>query len=91
MTVSLRQMSVRVRLGFLVLAPIVMLFALLVFLPPDGVERRLGAIYRAVSSAVDSFPDRAYSRGTGVGICRKESPFPSRASVDLVLALATNF
>jgi uncharacterized membrane protein len=39
MTYSARAMSPRVRLRVLALAPILLLFALLVFLPPDGLER----------------------------------------------------
>jgi hypothetical protein len=39
MKFSVRQMSVRARLGFLALAPILLLFGLLILFPPDGVER----------------------------------------------------
>jgi uncharacterized membrane protein len=39
MTFSVRQLSARTRLGFIALVPILLLFALIVFLPPDGVER----------------------------------------------------
>ena len=39
MTFSVRQMSVKDRLGLCALAPILLLFGLFVLLPPDGVER----------------------------------------------------
>ncbi len=39
MTFSVRQMSVRARIGWLALAPILLLFGLLILSPPDGVER----------------------------------------------------
>ena len=39
MTFSLRQMSIRTRFGLLALAPLLLLVTLLLFLPPDGVER----------------------------------------------------
>ena len=39
MTVPVRQAPLRLRLGLLALAPILLLSALFAFLPPDGLER----------------------------------------------------
>jgi uncharacterized membrane protein len=45
MTVSFRHISLRVRLRLLALAAILLLFALLAFLPPDGLERAEWALF----------------------------------------------
>jgi uncharacterized membrane protein len=91
MTFSVRQLSVRARLGCFALASILLLFALLVFLPPDGVERAEGAQFvgRFHPLAVH-FPIALILLVPVLELAGRSRRFPdSRAAVDFVLALAT--
>jgi uncharacterized membrane protein len=91
MTFSVRQLSVRVRLGFLALAPILLLFALLVFLPPDGVERAEWAQFIGRFHPLTvHFPIALILLVPVLELTGRSRRFPdSRAAVDFVLALAT--
>src|SRR5580700_4771363 len=91
MTFSVRQLSVRARLGVFALAPILLLFALLVFLPPDGVERAQWAqfIGRFLPLTVH-FPIALILLAPVLELTGRIRRLPdSRAAVDFILALAT--
>jgi uncharacterized membrane protein len=91
MRLSLRQTSVRTRLGFLALAPILMLFTLLLFFPPDGVERAEWAQFIGrFHLLVIHFPIALILLVPVLEIAGKSRRFGDlSASVDLILALAT--
>src|SRR5215472_13470971 len=91
MTFSARQLSVRALLSFFAFASIVLLFALLVFLPPDGAERAAWAqfIGRFHPLAVH-FPIALILLVPLLELTGRIQRLPdSRAAVDFVLALAT--
>src|SRR5271167_4115476 len=91
MTFSVRQLSVRARLGFFALAPILLLLALLVFLPPDGVERAEWAQFIGRFHPLTvHFPIALILLVPVLELTGRSRRFlDSRAAVDLVLALAT--
>jgi hypothetical protein len=91
MTVSFRQMSVRDRLGFLALAPILLLFALVILFPPDGIERAEWAQFIGGFHLLTiHFPIALFLLVPVLELAGRTRRFPDlRASVDFVLALAT--
>jgi uncharacterized membrane protein len=91
MTYSFRHMSPRVRLRFLALAPILLLFALLVFLPPDGLERAEWAQFLGrFHLLVVHFPIALILLVPVFELVGRRRHLPDLATwVDFVLALAT--
>lgn len=91
MTFSVRQLSVRARLGVFALAPILLLFALLVFLPPDGVERAQWAQFIGRFHPLTvHFPIALILLAPVLELTGRIRRLPdSRAAVDFILALAT--
>ena len=91
MRFSFRQMSVRTRFGLLALAPILLLVALLLLLPPDGVERGEWAQFIGrFHLLVIHFPIAFILLVPVLELAGRNRRFPDlRASVDFMLALAT--
>src|SRR5689334_12687318 len=91
MRFSLRQMSVRTRLGLLALAPILLLVALLFLLPPDGVERAEWAQFIGrFHLLVIHFPIALILLVPVLEVARRSRRFGDlSASIDFILALAT--
>jgi uncharacterized membrane protein len=91
MTFSPRQMSVRTRFGLLALAPILLLVALLLLLPPDGVERTDWAQFIGRFHLLTvHFPIAFILLVPVLELAGRNRRFPDlRASVDFILALAT--
>jgi uncharacterized membrane protein len=91
MTFSVRQLSARTRLGLLALAPILLLFALIVFLPPDGVERAEWAQFIGRFHPLTvHFPIALILLVPVLELTGRIRRFPdARGAVDFVLALAT--
>jgi len=91
MTFSLRQMSIRTRFGLLALAPLLLLVTLLLFLPPDGVERAEWAQFIGRFHLLSiHFPIALILLVPVLEIAGRIRRFPDlRASVDFSLALAT--
>jgi len=91
MRFSVRQMSVRTRFGLLALAPILLLVALLLLLPPDGVERAEWAQFIGRFHLLTiHFPIALILLVPVLELAGRNRLFPDlRASVDFILALAT--
>jgi uncharacterized membrane protein len=91
MTFSVRQWSVRALVGSFALALILLLFALLAFLPPDGVERADWAQFIGrFHPLMVHFPIAFILLVPVLELTGRSRRFPdSRAAVDFVLALAT--
>jgi hypothetical protein len=91
MTFSLRQMPIRTRLGLLALAPILLLGALLLLLPPDGVERAQWAQFIGrFHLLVIHFPIALILLVPVLEVAGRTRRFGDlSASVDFILALAT--
>jgi hypothetical protein len=91
MTFSLRQMSVRTRFGLLALAPILVLVALLLVLPPDGVEGAEWAQFIGRFHLLTiHFPIALILLVPVLELAGRNRRFPDvRALVDFILALAT--
>lgn len=91
MTSSVRQMSLRDRLGFLALASILLLFVLLVILPPDGVERADWAQFIGRFHLLTvHFPIALIFLVPLLEFAGRTRYFPDlRSSIDFILALAT--
>jgi uncharacterized membrane protein/mono/diheme cytochrome c family protein len=88
---SIRRMPFRMRLGLLALVPILVLPALIVFLPPDGLERARPAQFlgRFHPLAVH-LPIALVLLVPLLELAGRSRRFPDlRASVDFILALAT--
>ena len=81
----------RIRLGLLALAPILLLSALFVFLPPDGLERATWAQFVGRFHLLTvHFPIALILLVPLLELAGRKGRFPHlRASVDFVLALAT--
>ena len=90
MTFSVRQMNGRLRLGLLALAPILLLSALFVFLPPDGLERAPWAQFTGRFHLLTvHFPIALMLIVPVLELAGRNARFPYlRASVPFVLALA---
>ena len=90
MTFSVRRAPLRLRLGLLALALILLLSALVGFLPPDGLEgASLDPIHRALSSVNSALSDCADSHRACFGMGGRNPRFSHlRSSVDFVFALA---
>jgi mono/diheme cytochrome c family protein/uncharacterized membrane protein len=88
---SLPKMSFRARLGLLSLVPILVLPALIVFLPPDGLERARPAQFLGRFHPLTvHFPIALVLLVPLLELTGRSRRFPDlRASVDFVLALAT--
>jgi uncharacterized membrane protein len=91
MTLSVRQLSVRARLGFFALGPILLLVALLVFLPPDGVERAQWTQFIGRFHPLTvHFPIALILLVPLLELAGRSRRLPDvRAAVDFVLGLAT--
>lgn len=91
MRLSLRQTSLRTRLGLLALAPILLLVALLVLLPPDGVERAEWAQFIGrFHLLVIHFPIALILLVPVLEIAGRTRRFGDLSvSIDFILALAT--
>jgi uncharacterized membrane protein len=91
MTFSVRQMPVRTRFGLLALAPILLLVALLLLLPPDGVERAEWAQFIGrFHLLIIHFPIALILLVPVLELAGRNRRFPDlRTSVDFMLALAT--
>jgi hypothetical protein len=90
MTVSFRQMSARARLGFIALASIVLLFALIAFFAPDGQERADWAQFIGRFHLLTLHFPIALILLVPVLELAGRSRFPDlRSSADFVLVLAT--
>jgi uncharacterized membrane protein len=91
MRFSLRRMSVRTRLGLLALASLVLLVALLLLLPPDGVERAEWAQFIGrFHLLVIHFPIALILLVPVLEIAGRSRRFADlSASIDFILALAT--
>jgi uncharacterized membrane protein len=91
MKFSVRQLSGRTRLGLLALAPILLLFALIVLLPPDGVERAEWAQFIGRFHPLTvHFPIALILLVPLLELTGRIRRFPdSRVAVNFVLALAT--
>ena len=89
--VSVRQMPLRIRLGLLALVPILLLSALFVFLPPDGLERATWAQFVGRFHLLTvHFPIALILLVPVLELAGRDGRLPHlRASVDFVLALAT--
>jgi uncharacterized membrane protein len=91
MTFSLRQVPVRIRLGLLALAPILLLCALCVFFPPDGLERTKWAQFVGRFHLLTvHFPIALILLIPVLELAGRKGRLPHlSASVDFILALAT--
>jgi len=83
-------MSIRTRLGLAALAPILLLFALLLFFPPDGLERAQWAQFIGrFHPLVIHFPIALILLAAVLEVARKIRYFPDPGRlIDVVLALA---
>ena len=88
---SLRKMPLRARLGLLALVPILVLPVLIVFLPPDGLERARPAQFLGRFHPLTvHLPIALVLLVPLLELAGRSRRFPDlRASVDFVLALAT--
>jgi hypothetical protein len=88
---SLRKMPLKTRLGLLTLAPILVLPVLIVFLPPDGLERARPAQFLGrFHTLTVHLPIAFVLLAPLLELAGRSRRFPDlRASVDFVWALAT--
>ncbi len=91
MTFSVRQIPFRIRLGLLALAPILLLSALFIFFPPDGLERSTWAQFVGRFHLLTvHFPIVLILLVPVLELAGRKGRFPHlSASVDFILLLAT--
>jgi hypothetical protein len=91
MTFSVRQIPFRIRLGLLVLAPILLLAAFIIFFPPDGLERSAWAQFVGRFHLLTvHFPIALILLIPVLELAGRKGRLPHlSASVDFILVLAT--